>query len=88
MPTVDATPCYIFNAGSIIQAENNLPCGVTNRTHKSVACCLREDQCLSNGICYYTHSLEGGSGYYAGGCTDANFDGCPKRCGTVLIVID
>ncbi|KAJ0123300.1 hypothetical protein J7T55_011765 [Diaporthe amygdali] len=40
------------------------------------------DTCMSGGLCSYTHSLKGGSGWYASGCTDSTFDDphCTGRC--------
>ena len=47
-----------------------------------VPCCADGDSCLTNGLCHYTQSEIGGSGFYAGGCTDGTFNAktCPQLC--------
>ncbi|KAF2013602.1 hypothetical protein BU24DRAFT_424601 [Aaosphaeria arxii CBS 175.79] len=73
--------CYIHSGGSVILTTDLSPCGVTNSTNPQVPCCWKGDTCLSDGICTYTHSLDGGSGYVAAGCTDQGFgDGCRSLC--------
>lgn len=65
-------------------ANNSLdfPCGNPNSTDPFVFCCVNGDICMSNGFCYYTHSLAGGSGYYVASCTNpaAVGEGCANRC--------
>lgn len=53
-----------------ISTTNWVPCGSTNTTTPNVPCCASGDYCLADGLCHYTHSANGGSGYYAAGCTD------------------
>lgn len=59
------------------------PCGPVNATTEAVPCCQAGDTCMSGGLCSYTHSLQGGSGWYTSGCTDPTFDDshCTTRCG-------
>jgi len=62
---------------------NWLPCGPINSTNPNVPCCASGDFCLSDGLCHYTYSLKGGSGYYASGCTDKTYNdknACPQLC--------
>ncbi|KAI0148825.1 hypothetical protein GGR57DRAFT_474399 [Xylariaceae sp. FL1272] len=58
------------------------PCGPVNASVPVVPCCANGDVCLENGICHYFHDLDGGSGYYAAGCTDEDWKGgnCVQRC--------
>lgn len=66
-----------------ITAPDWVPCGQSNTTTPYVPCCASGDYCLTNGLCHYTHSLDGGSGYYAAGCTDKTFKdttACPQLC--------
>ncbi|KAI1270422.1 hypothetical protein F5Y18DRAFT_12817 [Xylariaceae sp. FL1019] len=58
------------------------PCGPVNASVPVVPCCANGDACLENGICHYFHELDGGSGYYAAGCTDEDWKGgnCVHRC--------
>jgi hypothetical protein len=65
------TPCYWPNG---TPAENYLPCP------NSRVCCLINESCLTNGLCY-------GSRYnlaYRGACTDSTWpeDECPHVCYT------
>ncbi|KAF2121335.1 hypothetical protein BDV96DRAFT_594545 [Lophiotrema nucula] len=73
--------CFIYSAGEVLIDNDLSPCGVTNATNPRVPCCWKGDTCLSDGICIYTHSLDGGSGYTAAGCTDSGFGaGCRSLC--------
>ncbi|KAF2398165.1 hypothetical protein EJ06DRAFT_125718 [Trichodelitschia bisporula] len=58
------------------------PCGAVNGTNPYVPCCASGDFCVSNGLCRYTYSQGGGSGYYAAGCTDGAYGPgtCPQLC--------
>ncbi|KAI1164426.1 hypothetical protein F5B18DRAFT_615477 [Nemania serpens] len=68
---------YVWNGVSPSSDHPNSQCGPTNNTTPAVSVCTDGDSCLSGGICSYTHSMNGGSGYYASGCTDASFPGSP-----------
>lgn len=52
-----------------------------------MSCCKNNDFCLSDGLCRYTESKLGGSGYYVSGCTDAQYaDGtCPQLCNNLPV---
>lgn len=66
-----------------IGITNWVPCGQTNASTPNVPCCVSGDYCLTNGLCHYTRSLDGGSGYYAAGCTDKTYKdttACPQLC--------
>src|ERR1700761_1661139 len=69
--------CYQKMNGDLLSNDNwqsiISPCGPVNDTNKVVPCCYNGDYCMSDGICHYTHSLVGGSGYYVAGCTDPYF---------------
>jgi len=68
---------------SAITSNNWVPCGSTNTTTPNVPCCISGDYCLEDGLCHYTHSENGGSGYYAAGCTDSTWKdktACPQLC--------
>jgi hypothetical protein len=79
---MNSITCYVLNAGRISTNVNWWPCGDLNSTTTSVPCCYAGDYCLTNGLCHYTHSLDGGSGYYAGACTNSGDagPGCPNLC--------
>ncbi|KAH9890322.1 hypothetical protein F4778DRAFT_753302 [Xylariomycetidae sp. FL2044] len=69
-----ATACYNRQNNTVHDTTNwQYPCGNLNTTDTAVACCVSGDTCLAGGVCQYTHSLAGGSGYYAAGCTDKAF---------------
>ncbi|KAF1988030.1 hypothetical protein K402DRAFT_453210 [Aulographum hederae CBS 113979] len=76
-------PCYEYQNGSI---HNDFPewhpCGGIPPGNTVVSCCKGTDQCVTNGLCHYTHDLVGGSGYYAGACTDPTYrdSSCPLLC--------
>jgi len=55
---------------------------VGNSTNPFVPCCASGDHCLAHGLCHYSRSKVGGSGYYVSGCTDSTYKGknCPKIC--------
>ncbi|KAI0870403.1 hypothetical protein GGS24DRAFT_107772 [Hypoxylon argillaceum] len=83
--------CYNYVGGKLTSYGTDIephyfPCGPVNSTVPAVQCCASGDSCLSGGICSYTHSLAGGSGYYAAACTDQSFqDGaCRSICGDQL----
>jgi len=66
-----------------VSVANWVPCGSPNTTTPYVPCCASGDYCLADGLCHYTHSANGGSGYYAGGCTDPTWKdsaACPHLC--------
>jgi hypothetical protein len=79
--------CYAEHDYIIVVSSNDLPCGTTNSSTPYVPCCARGDTCLSDGICSYTHSLDGGSGFYGADCTDSTFGAntCRKLCNTSII---
>ena len=57
-------------------------CRQISSANPIVRCCVIGDTCLTNNICQYSHSLEGGSGYYTAGCSDISFGApCARRCG-------
>ena len=83
--------CWMWQQGESVANGAMFPCGVRNSTHPNVPCCWRGDTCMSDGLCTYPHSLPGGSGYYAAGCTNSGFgDGCRSLCSTFvyLLLID
>ncbi|KAE8368401.1 hypothetical protein BDV27DRAFT_154108 [Aspergillus caelatus] len=53
----------------IIADIDLVPCGTLNGTHPVLPCCARGDTCLTDNICGYSHSTQGGSGYYTAACT-------------------
>lgn len=55
--------------------------------HSNVSCCANDDFCLEDGLCRYTNSRVGGSGYYVAGCTDQQYlDGsCPQLCNALSV---
>ncbi|KAF2674176.1 hypothetical protein BT63DRAFT_419483 [Microthyrium microscopicum] len=73
---------YYLNHKNILGKSASIPCGVTNSTTPYVPCCVKGDTCMSDGICQYTHSLAGGTGFYVSDCTDATFGAstCKKAC--------
>lgn len=73
--------CY-SKINSTISATQGKPCGAPNSTHPYVPCCSSGDTCMSNGLCFFSQSKVGGSGYYASGCTDAKYNAgsCPDLC--------
>ncbi|KAJ3573710.1 hypothetical protein NPX13_g4606 [Xylaria arbuscula] len=80
--------CFNYVDGELTTYNLNsephyFPCGPVNETNPAVPCCAWGDSCLGGGICTYTHSLAGGSGYYAAACTDKTFqdDACKSLCG-------
>jgi len=83
--------CYYSINGSIqtniVWGGNPVvPCGSVNSTVQAIPCCTTQSTCMSHGICSYPGSLDGGSGYYAAGCTDPSFSGaCAPRCGDKLL---
>lgn len=50
------------------------PCGPVNDTTAAVPCCQAGEMCMSGGLCSYTHSLQGGSGWCTSGCADSTFE--------------
>ncbi|KAF2672101.1 hypothetical protein BT63DRAFT_411408 [Microthyrium microscopicum] len=78
--------CYSKNK-NIIHTNNHQPCGSTNSTSPHVPCCASGDQCMSGGLCHYTYSINGGSGYYAAGCTDSTYSDstCPDLCTNLVL---
>ncbi|KAI1419097.1 hypothetical protein F5Y12DRAFT_721140 [Xylaria sp. FL1777] len=83
--------CFNYVGGQLTSYNLNsephyFPCGPVNNTNPAVQCCAWGDTCLSGGICSFTHSLGGGSGYYAAACTDKTFqdDACKDLCGDQL----
>lgn len=78
-----ASPQCFVKKNNTVTPSDWLPCGLTNRTTPNIPCCQSGDFCLSNGLCHYTYSLTGGSGYYAAGCTDQTYKdktACPQLC--------
>ncbi|GAW16688.1 hypothetical protein ANO14919_061250 [Xylariales sp. No.14919] len=80
-----AAHCFKYSSGAFLSYPPDSgwsPCGPVNDTTPAVACCVNGDSCLSGSICSYTHSLRGGSGYYAAGCTDEDFSdpSCKSLC--------
>ncbi|MCJ1472510.1 hypothetical protein MMC13_001158 [Lambiella insularis] len=52
------------------------------------ACCAAGDTCGDDLICYYTHPIMGGSGYYVAGCTDPTFSNqsiCSPHCSDLAL---
>ncbi|KAI0523949.1 hypothetical protein F5B22DRAFT_592593 [Xylaria bambusicola] len=83
--------CYNYVGGKLTSYGDDIephyfPCGPVNSTNPAVQCCAWGDSCLSGGICSYTHSLAGGSGYYAAACTDETLqdEACRSICGGQL----
>ncbi|KAF4632998.1 hypothetical protein G7Y89_g5122 [Cudoniella acicularis] len=78
--------CYWKEEGELQTNSNRQsftsPCGPVNDTNQVVPCCVNGDYCMSDGFCYYTHSLSGGSGYYVASCTDPTYLSpvCQNRC--------
>ncbi|MCJ1326331.1 hypothetical protein MMC10_002995 [Thelotrema lepadinum] len=80
--------CYRLKETNDINDISNVdsPCAtLPSNSSLFVPCCTNGDQCLQYGlaaICHYTHALTGGSGYYAGGCTDPTFKdaSCDREC--------
>jgi hypothetical protein len=58
-------------------------------SREKITCCEDGDFCLSNGLCRYSHSEVGGSGFYAGGCSDKAYkdSSCPALCSKVNQII-
>ena len=81
----DLPACFENHRNNVGLATISEPCGIPNSTHPYVTCCVHGDYCLADGICKYTHSQIGGSGYYLGDCTDSTFSdaSCPKACSTL-----
>ncbi|KAE8422678.1 hypothetical protein BDV36DRAFT_291177 [Aspergillus pseudocaelatus] len=77
----------------IIADIDLVPCGTLNGTHPVLPCCARGDTCLTDNICGYSHSTQGGSGYYTAACTanSTSFDDTKNksiyvnRCGDTSI---
>lgn len=68
--------CFILQNNEISEFNTSAeisPCGPVNATTAAVPCCTNGDACLTGGLCFFTFSLTGGSGYYAAGCTDSSF---------------
>lgn len=81
--------CYIKLSGNTIATNNWTPCFQPNTTNQIAQCCVWGDICYSDGMCGYTHSLTGGSGYYKAGCTDSSYNDaeCPRICSTYCLSI-
>ncbi|TID25718.1 hypothetical protein E2P81_ATG03508 [Venturia nashicola] len=62
--------------------EQDLRLAVASMWSGIVPCCASTDTCLAHGLCHYTHSKSGGSGYYVAGCTDPTYNAknCPRLC--------
>ena len=76
--------CYGYNNNAVFHADGQGEyCEEINSENPIAACCVKGDTCLANSICQYSHSLPGGSGYYAAGCSDPSFGApCVELCGT------
>jgi hypothetical protein len=85
--TMAAPACYWKTLGQVQSSTDwetfTSPCGPVNNTNPVVPCCVNGDYCMSDGFCHYTHSEEGGSGYYSASCTDPTYEShvCQNRCG-------
>ena len=76
--------CYVINS-NVRRLLNGgfVPCSSTATSATTAQlCCASGDTCLSNDICYFTHPLRKGSGFYVGGCTQESFPGpaCSTQC--------
>ncbi|EMD01304.1 hypothetical protein BAUCODRAFT_205161 [Baudoinia panamericana UAMH 10762] len=73
---VQAHNCYWRTNGTVV-AENSgwYACGTGTRTGDGTEqlCCLVGSYCGQDSICHFEDQQEGGSGWYVGGCTDANY---------------
>ncbi|CAI6342266.1 unnamed protein product [Periconia digitata] len=73
--TSGSLSCYkVLNSGPKLW-EEAFPCGNVNTTSPDVMCCHKGDQCLSDGLCKFTHSQELTSGFYVAPCTSKTGDG-------------
>lgn len=76
VPALSIMSCFKWEDGTLFEfnsSSNISPCGPVNATTTAVPCCAYGDACITGGLCFYTYSLTGGSGYYAAGCTDSSF---------------
>ncbi|QDS76755.1 hypothetical protein FKW77_001607 [Venturia effusa] len=73
--------CYVKINNAVV-ANNWKICGKQSDPTQNLQCCADGDFCLSNGLCQYSHSELGASGYYAGGCTSQDYrdSSCPQLC--------
>ncbi|KAJ9649144.1 hypothetical protein H2198_010945 [Neophaeococcomyces mojaviensis] len=75
--------CYYKYSFSTAPEEHpgHGPCGQPGDS-SNLQCCGIDDKCMSNGICTYSSSNPGGSGYYIGGCTDKTMQNpnCYTNC--------
>lgn len=72
----NAQTCYYPNGTA---AEGNYPC-VTDAEHS--ACCGRNDECLTNGLCRPLGADPTSNEFWRDSCTDRTWlsDACPKYC--------
>ncbi|KAL3428432.1 hypothetical protein PVAG01_01941 [Phlyctema vagabunda] len=81
MSRTSTARCFAKTLNNVSDSEWEA-CGHGNSTTPFVPCCARGDQCLAHGLCHYSYSKVGGSGYYVSGCTDSAYAGrnCPDLC--------
>ena len=81
MDNSTALTCYTVGLNFVTSSNQYFPCTATDGSGNA-SCCYAGDYCMEDGICHYTHEVEGGTGYYLGGCTDADWqsDSCHKEC--------
>ncbi|TID19976.1 hypothetical protein E2P81_ATG07276 [Venturia nashicola] len=80
---MDSPQCYVKLNNTVVP-NNWKICGKRSNQTQNLQCCADGDFCLIDGLCRYSHSEVGASGYYAGGCTSKDYkDGsCPQLCNT------
>ena len=77
--------CYRNISGTIYDTSavgSDNPCGQPSSPSSFVPCCVPGHTCMMDGLCRYTNTSTGRSGYYVASCTDSTYDSsvCPQQC--------